>query len=201
LRKKTRAFVLLAMVWSLALLVALVSMAALGAPIQVYVFFLIFSGGVLLFFFVDDVVSFKFPSRSIFNHDFDSWTRRTLKSVSFGMYMIGLTILGLILVLPPVTEEGRALLDLVYLYGGTVGGILFLGGLGFAVHSWRQRSTGLPAIIGFGGGTFTPNQIKDLRNGICPRCGSLMRPARSWLGDTSERWFCPECAELFVVRA
>ncbi len=115
--------------------------------------------------------------------------------------MIGLTILGLIFVLLPVTEEGRALLNLVYLYGGTIGGILFFGGLGFAIHSWRQRSTGLPSTIGFAGGTFTPNQIADLRNGICPRCGSLMRSVPRELGDTSERWFCPECAELFEVRA
>jgi len=195
LRRRIEGFGLFALVLLLGLLLSFGAMAILGAPGEVFVVLSIIIGGIMILTFVDHMISYRFPSRSIF----DTSRRKLSKELGLWFYMVGLTVLAVVFVLRPITEEGKPLIDAIHLYGGTIGGALFLSGLCLAVYAWRLREGAISGIIGLGGGTFTPKQVMDLKNGICPRCGKKMTPSKMDF-DNTERWFCSNCYEFFVIR-
>lgn len=195
LRRRIEGFGLFALALLMGLLLSFVAMVILGAPGEVFVVLSIIIGGIMVLTFVDHMISYRFPSRSIFNTN----RRKISKELSLWFYIVGLVVLAIVFILRPITEEGKPFVDTIHFYGGTIGGALFLSGLCMAVYAWRLREEPLSGIIELGGGTFTPKQVMDLRNGICPRCGKKMTPTKMDF-DSVERWFCPNCYVFFVIR-
>jgi len=55
-------------------------------------------------------------------------------------------------------------------------------------------------VADLGEAKFTRRQIVGLGKGICPMCGKNMTPSKI-ISDNSQRWFCPNCRNSFVIRS
>ena len=197
LKKRIAGYEFMAVVMIFGLAFTLVSMRIMNAPAEVLSVLLLIFGGIIALTFVDHMVSYRAPSRSLFE-------RRISGRLTVWLYFIGLTILAICFVGLPTLEKGEALLNTMRLYGGTIGGTLLTGSLCLAINTWRpktepQAEVLTEGVIYLGGGRFTRKQVEDLENGICPRCGMKMTPSPLHLDD-AQRYYCSNCAEFFSVR-